>query len=425
MELTVKIPEKLEFLLLPSRYKVAYGGRGGAKSWSFARVLIAKSLTQPLRILCAREIQRSIKDSVHLLLSDQIKHLGLQDYFTITASEIIGHNGSQFGFEGLRYNVDSIRSKEGIDICAVFEAKNVSKNSWETLIPTIRKPGSEIWLEFNPELETDETYQRFVRKPPTTAIVKKIGWQDNPWFPEVLKLELDQLKARDYDSYLNVWEGHCRVTLDGAIYANELREAVDDQRICHVPVDHRVPVHTFWDLGFADHTSIWFAQKVGFEYHVIDFYQNRLQMLPHYIKVLQDRGYVYGRHKLPHDGDYQHVAAPSVKQQLEQFWPGSVDIVERIPKIEQGIDATRTIFNRLYFDEVKCADGIQALRHYAYKVDEYGQWGKKPNHDVNSHAADALRTLGESISAPDRMEKAEHVQLVQYSREGVSAAWME
>lgn len=419
----VQIPEALDFLFTPSRYKVAYGGRGSGKTWAFCRALLVIAQAKPTRVLCAREIQKSIKDSVHQVLRDQISMLGWHDRFNVQEKSITGRNGSEFMFEGLRYNVDSIRSKEGIDICAVFEAKNVSKNSWETLIPTIRKESSEIWVEFNPELETDETYQRFVLHPPPNAVVKKVNFNSNPWFPDVLREELETLKARDEDAYQNVWLGNCRVTLEGAIYANELRAATAEGRICKVPYDQRVPVHTFWDLGFSDCTSIWFAQKVGFEYHLIDFYQNRLQMLPHYLKMLQSKPYVYGTDYLPHDADHGGLAAEPISKQMRDVGR-KVVTVSRIPEIQLGINATRQIFNRLYFDAANTADGVQALRHYSYEVDEFGQWSKHPNHDSNSHAADALRTLGESIAQVDRPREKQQVQVVQYSKSEESTLWM-
>jgi phage terminase large subunit len=422
--LDLEIPGSLRWLFEPARYKVAYGGRGGGKSWSFVRALLWRAFHKRTRILCAREIQDSIKESVHQLLKDQIQTLGQEDFFKVKETSITAINGSEFIFEGLRHNVDNIRSKEGIDIAAVFEAKNVSKASWEVLIPTVRQPGSEIWVEFNPELDTDETYKRFVLDPPTNAIVRKVNWTDNPWFPEILEQEIEDLKSRDYDAYLNVWEGFCRVTLEGAVYAKELREATEEGRIAHVAYDERVPVHTFWDLGWSDCTSIWFAQKVGFDYHVIDFYQNRLQKLPHYLKVLQDKPYVYGTDYLPHDADHSSLAADAISKQMKDVGRKVVTLT-RIPNKQLGINATRTIFNRLCFDEVKCADGLQSLRHYKYDIDERGQWSKEPLHDEHSHAADALRTLGESIGLPDRKQK--HIIEIPgaYDRDRMVNSWLE
>src|SRR5262249_34934282 len=155
-----------------------------------------------LRILCAREFQNSIADSVHRLLSDQVAALGLTGHYDVLQTAIRGRNGTEFRFEGLRHNVTKIKSYEGVDICWVEEAQSVSKESWDTLIPTIRNDGSEIWVTFNPELEEDETYRRFVVAPPKDSLVVKIGWQDNPWFPATLRAEKDDLRVRDPDAYL-------------------------------------------------------------------------------------------------------------------------------------------------------------------------------------------------------------------------------
>ena len=204
----VQFPAKLECLFNPDsiRYRVLFGGRGGAKSWGIARALLIKAIQNPLRILCAREFQTSIKDSVHKLLSDQITAMGLDTFFEITQAQIRGKNGSEFNFVGLKNNVANVKSYEGVDICWVEEAQTVSRHSWNVLIPTIRKEKSEIWVSFNPELETDETYQRFVANPPINAVVQKINWSDNPWFPETLKEEKDALKSRDIQAYNTVWE---------------------------------------------------------------------------------------------------------------------------------------------------------------------------------------------------------------------------
>lgn len=203
------LPAYAEPLFAPKRYKVLYGGRGAARSWSVARALLVRAATQPTRILCAREFQKSIKDSVHRLLSDQIALLGLPG-FTITDRELRHANGSVFLFEGLHANVTKVKSLEGIDIAWVEEAERVSKQSWDVLIPTIRRPGSEIWVTFNPDLESDPTYQRFVVSPPSAAWVCKVSHTDNPWFPAVLEAERRYLYAVDPDAAAHVWGGACR-----------------------------------------------------------------------------------------------------------------------------------------------------------------------------------------------------------------------
>lgn len=419
----VQSPETLRFLFEPARYKVLYGGRGGAKSWGVARALLLRGAEKPTRVLCAREFQSSIKDSVHRLLADQVETLGLSAFYRIEQAAIYGINGTEFGFEGIRHNVNKIKSYEGVDIAWVEEAQTVSKSSWEVLIPTIRRANSEIWVTFNPVLDSDETYKRFVTQPPPGAVVRKVNWSDNPWFPDVLKAEKDYLKARDEDAYLNIWEGHCRVTLEGAVYAKELRLATQENRITRVPYDSRKPVHTFWDLGWSDCTSIWFAQKIGFDYQIIDFYQNRLEKLPHYLKVLQLKPYVYGVDYLPHDGSNDSLAAESIESQMKSLGRKVVTL-PKIRDLQLGINATRAIFDRLYIDEIKCSDGLQALRHYAYEIDEHGQWSKEPKHDENSHAADALRTLGESIGASIKEPSRQIREISSYTPGEEQLNWM-
>jgi phage terminase large subunit len=213
----VELPEAFQFLAQPARYKVAYGGRGSAKSWSVARVLCLLAASKPIRILCARELQSSIRDSVHRLLADQIEALNLSARLEIQNAEIRGVNGSLFIFEGLRHNTTKIKSMEGIDICWVEEAERVSEESWKILVPTIRKPGSEIWVTFNPEQETDPTYTRFVKNPPPDAIVRKVNHDQNPWFPIELRKEMEYDYRVDPDSAAHIWGGECKKIGDAQV----------------------------------------------------------------------------------------------------------------------------------------------------------------------------------------------------------------
>jgi phage terminase large subunit len=387
-------------LFAPARYKVLYGGRGGAKSWSVARALLTQGVSKPIRVLCAREFQSSISDSVHKLLSDQINALGMDAFYTIEKAAIHGKNGTEFSFAGIKHNVGRIKSYEGVDIVWVEEAQNVSKHSWETLIPTIRKDGSEIWVTLNPELDTDETYKRFVANPPPGAVVRKVTYADNERFPPELEKERLYLKERDPDAYLTIWEGQCRHTLDGAIYAKELRRAAEEGRITRVPYDGSKPVHTFWDLGWSDATSIWFAQSIGFDYRIIDFMQDTQRSIPEFLRLLQAKQYVYGTDYIPHDGGAKNQAAAGRTIEMQLRGAGRTVVVQERFSIADGINAARTIFDNCWFDENKCADGLQALRHYRYDVDpESGQFSKQPLHDHNSHAADAFRGLAMSLKS--------------------------
>jgi phage terminase large subunit len=411
-EVKAEFPQTLEFLFQPARYKVLYGGRGGAKSWGVARALLIQGAQSPLRILCAREFQNSIGDSVHHLLKNQIEALKLDSFYQIQNASITGLNGTEFVFAGLRNNTSRIKSFEAIDRAWIEEAQTVSKSSWKDLMPTIRKDGSEIWITFNPELETDETYQRFVVNPPTDAIVRKVNWTENPFFNAVLEQErLDDLK-RDPVAYRNIWEGECRSTLEGAIYGNEIRKAEEEGRIMSVPYDALKQVHTFWDLGWADNTSIWFAQSVGPELRLIDYYSNQLQPLQHYMQVLQGKGYIYGTDWLPHDARAKSLATGRSVEEIMLSMGRKVQITPNLSLFD-GINAARTIFNRCYFDKDKCSEGLQALRHYRYDIDpESKQLSGKPLHDWASHGADAFRYFALSIGDDAPAVSARGIKMV-------------
>jgi phage terminase large subunit len=400
-----EFPEKLEFLFKPSRYKVAYGGRGGAKSWGIARALLILGARSPMRILCAREYQTSIKDSVHKLLCDQIEALGLLSFYEITQASIRGKNGTEFAFAGLKNNISNIKSFEGVDIVWVEEAQTVSRMSWNVLIPTIRKDGSEIWVSFNPELETDETYQRFVLHQPADCQTVKVNWSDNPWFPEVLRIEKDALKDRDMGAYNTVWEGICRQTVDGAIFANEMQMAELEGRICRVAYDPSKPVHAIFDLGWSDATAIWFLQFIGMETRLIRYMEDNQKTISHYLSQMQTFSYMYDTLWLPHDAENKTLAANG--KSIEEIVRGAgykVKIIPRTP-IPDSINAARTIFPNCWFDRENAADGISCLRHYRYDVDEDGRFSKMPLHDGYSHGADAFRYIGLMVNEPRRAPK--------------------
>jgi phage terminase large subunit len=402
-DVKAEFPLKLQSLFQRSRYKVCYGGRGGAKSWGIARALLIKGAKEPIRILCAREYQTSIKDSVHKLLCDQIEALGLHSFYEITQANIKGANGTEFAFAGLKNNISNIKSFEGVDICWVEEGSTVSRLSWNVLIPTIRKEKSEIWVSFNPELETDETYQRFVANPPEDCITMRVNWSDNPWFPETLRLEKDSLKQRDEESYNQVWEGLCRQTVDGAIFAKEMQQAEKDGRICRVPFDATKPVHAVFDLGWSDSTAIWFLQFVGMETRLIRYIEDSQKTISYYLATMQTYGYHYDKVWLPHDAENKTLAASGRSiDDIVRAAGYKTEILPRVPVVD-SINAARTIFPNCYFDREHAADGLACLRHYRYEVDpDTGQFSRNPLHDHYSHGADAFRYIGLMIREPHK-----------------------
>jgi phage terminase large subunit len=293
-----------------------------------------------LRILCGREFQNSIDESVKHIIEYWIEEFGYQDEFDIT-SKYIQHKvtGSLFIFMGLRYNIHKIKSLGRIDICWIDEADKTSKNTLDKLVPTIRGRskyeedrggpfglGPEFIITFNPDLDDDEIYKRFVSQKHIYApdyvlidnktdeivlnkdgtifvpdpkdyeenneylvvrycISVKINYWDNKWFPPDLRLEMNVMRAASPTKYLEVWEGNTKQVLDGAIYAEELLEVIKERRRGYVKYDPNKPVYTFWDLGHSDKTAIWFVQRVGMEYNIIDYYENRLKKMPFYIQV--------------------------------------------------------------------------------------------------------------------------------------------
>ena len=412
---TAKFPDRLDFLFQPHRYKVAYGGRGSGKSWSMARALLVKAASETTRVLCAREIQRSIKQSVHTLLNDQIQSLGLGAFYEVLETEIRGLNGSTFSFTGLATNtVESIKSFEGCDVVWVEEAQTVSKKSWDILIPTIRKPNSEIWVSFNPNIDTDDTYTRFVVNTPDNAKVVKVNYTDNPWFPEVLEIER-QHSLKTNPDYANIWEGDCKAAVDGAIYSNEIREAQEGNRITTVPYDPMMKVHVVMDLGWNDSMSVILCQKGISDLRVIGYIEDDHRTLDSYSAQLKNLSYNWGTMFLPHDGqskDFKHgISAEEIMKKLG--WD-----IRIVPKadIESGIKLARMNFHRIYFDK-SAQRLVECLKNYRRSINSATNEPGAPLHDEFSHGADAFRYLCTSIESMKNESWSK--EKIQYNTRGI------
>jgi len=418
-----EFPRKLDFLFQPHRYKVAHGGRGGAKSWGFARALIVQAWQNKLRVLCTREVQNSIRESVHKLLSDQIQSMGLGAFFTITQTEIRGKNGSEFVFAGLsNLTAESIKSYEGVDRCWVEEAHKVRQRSWDILIPTIRKEGSEVWVTMNPELDTDDSYVRFVLNPPLNSRVVAINWRDNPWFPAVLEEErlefLRQVAAgkRTQDDYENIWEGKCRAAISGAIFAKELAKAKAAGRIGAVAYDPAKLVHTSWDIGKGDPTAIWFWQAFAGEVAFIDYFEDAGEDITYYLEKLASKPYRYTTHYLPHDAKQDRLGMPKTIERVVIDNGYSVDVIP-VRSLKDQINETRLLLARARFDETKCAPGLEALRHYRWGYNQaMDELKPEPVHDWASHGSSALMAAAMSFKLDSAKPKA---QAIRYNSAGI------
>ena len=396
----IKFPPKLKMLFRHHRYKVIYGGRGSAKSWSVARALLVQGAGRKLRILCTREIQKSLADSVHKLLKDQVAALGYSDFYDVQDKIIRGRNGTEFLFAGLSTETElSIKSYEGVDIVWVEEAQTVTKSSWDILVPTIRKEikddagnviwTSEIWITFNPCLESDETYKRFVTNPPPSACVVFLNYYDNEWFPDVLEQERLHCEAtEDFDTYSNIWEGTCRAAVAGAIYAKQVAMAVIQQRVTFLPYDPLLKVHTIWDLGYADHMVVVFAQRARSEVRVIGYMQETQMTTEAMGALVLRKPYRFGRCFLPHDGfnkDRRSQGGKSDSQILTKLGFK----VKRIPKttVEDRIKNGRSQFHRFVFDKVETVQLMECLKRYR-RADSRHDVDTAPVHDEFSHGAD-------------------------------------
>lgn len=399
MEADWEFPDKLGMLFEPHRYKVAYGGRGGAKSWGYARAILALGERQPIRVLCAREVQKSIKDSVHKLLSDQVQAMGLGRHYDVLQSEIRAKNGTEIVFSGLSsQTAESIKSFEGIDICWCEEAQKITRRSWDILIPTIRKEGSEIWVSLNPELDSDETWVRFIENAPPSAKVVEINWRDNPWFPAVLDDERKEflrqvsLGVRSQDDYDNIWEGKCKAAVDGAIYFREVQAAKLAQRVRAVPYDPLLKVHTVWDLGWRDRTAIILVQRAASEIRVIGYIEDSQRTYDWYVNALNKFSYNWGYDFLPHDAA---AKSPETGRGADQILAALGRKVKITPSmgVEDGIAAARMMFPRVYFDKDAASALFNRLGRYKRRINPSNGMPGDPDHDDNSHGADAFRYL--------------------------------
>lgn len=381
-------------------YYVIKGGRGGAKSESVGRKLLVGGMKEKRKIVCGREFQSSIKESVYDMLGDFVSTYKLDSFYKVLKTEILGVNGTSFSFTGLRHSINSIKSMYDVDDFWGEEAQTFSDNTFRILLPTIRKKGSRLYFTMNPGLEEDPAYQTLVINPPPKTLLLHINYDQNPYFPERLRALMEKDKAENYEKYLNVWEGQCKQTIEGAIFARQLEKAMEEGRITdEVEYNNSVPVHTYWDLGKANKTAIWFAQYVGMQWRILHCIVGFGKDLEDYIAEIQSLPYTYGTHYLPHDARQDRLGMQrSVEDQVRQAL-GNVEVVERVSHKINAIEAAKEIMQLCHFHKTNCADGLYNMRRYAYKVREDGSVAQEPDHQY-SDAPDAFMTFAMSAQ-PD------------------------
>lgn len=409
----IDLPRAYRGLLDPHPYKIFHGGRGAGKSWAFADVLLLKGIQSAERVLCARELQISIADSVHKLLSDRIDYHGLQEIYNVTQTSIKGINGTEFIFKGLKHNAREIKSMEGITKAWLEEAENISDNSWELLIPTVfRRSNSEIWVSFNNRKPTDPTYKRMVLSPPAGALIKRVSHRDNPFFPPALDRERLELQRKDPIAHAHIWEGEFDERNFGGVYSQQIADMKAKGRIVRDLYDPSLDVYSAWDLGYDDSTGLWLWQRVKGEPRLIKYYESRLQPIEHYCAwlLVQEKhfGYRYKKHYMPHDAANKLLAAGgrSIVMQAEAILGrNSIDVIPATSQ-QNSIEATRKLLQIAYADEEDCHEGLHALMEYHFEWDEDRKTYKsKPNHDWSSHACDALEIVGQVCKAELQSEQ--------------------
>lgn len=238
-----------------------YGGRAGGKSYAFADSMLVKGREDKYFFACVREVQNSIKDSVHKLLKDRANYYGFDDYIFKEDRVVNTQTGTEIVFKGLSdMNKDSIKSLEGVDICWIEEGQSITKASWEVLNPTIRKPKAQIWVSMNREAEQDPIYVYISKQPKEEAVVERVNYYDNPYCPKEMHKLAEFCKNDDYDEYLHVWLGEPRQTGDTKLISvRDVKQAME-QYID--PFDNHSPLIYGVDIArFGDDETVIFARK--------------------------------------------------------------------------------------------------------------------------------------------------------------------
>ncbi len=383
-----------------------FGGRGGGKSHGVAGALVILAAMKPLRIVCAREVRSSLRDSVQSLIEDKIIEFELEKHFDCLREETRGKNGSLFVYKGLARNPDAIKSLEGADIFWGEEANRLSARSLRLVRPTLRKPGARMVWTWNPEFDHDPVDRLFrgPAGPPPRSLVRPVGHADNQWFgASPLQAEMAHDYRVDPGRAEHVWGGAYAQTIEGAYYAAQLTAVHGQGRLTALARDPILRVRAFWDLGRRDATAIWLAQFVGREVRVLDYIEGRGQALDYYIAELRSRGWSDALCELPHDGKtLTLIAKGSAEEQLRAAgFEVSVTPNQGPGAAMRRVEAVRRLFPQIWFnDTAAVAAGMKALAAYHERRDDGRNVGLGPEHDWASDPADAFGLMCVVYEAP-------------------------
>lgn len=404
-QLEVNIPRVFEPLLKPARYLGCYGGRGSGKSHVFAELAIIKALSGGVRIVCIREVQKTLKESSKRLIEDKLRAhgLGARQGFVIQNDSILTPGNGIITFTGMQdSNAESIKSLEGYSVAWVEEAQTLSHRSLSLLRPTIRAPGSQLWFSWNARRKTDAV-DKLLRgeQIPSDAIVIQANWRDNPFFPDVLENERLDCLRMDPDQYGHIWEGEYANVLVGAYFAKHLSDARTEGRFCRLGIDPLLPVRIFIDIGGtgakADAFTMWAAQFVGREIRVLNYYEASGQEIGAHLEWMGANGYKPARTVvwLPHDGATQDkVYAVSYESAFRAAGYEVKILKNQGSGAAMGrVEAARRMFPSVWFDSEKTPGGTDALGWYHERRDTARNIGLGPEHDWASHGADSFGML--------------------------------
>ena len=381
VEITIDLPEAFEGLFQPSRYKCYYGGRGSGKSHSVASGLIYLAFVseRPLRIACYREIQKSIRDSSKRLLDDKISQMGLSWFFESTQNEIRGKNGSLFIFGGLRSNPEAVKSTEGLDIAWIEEAATVSQTSLDILVPTLRKPGSELWFTYNPRFATDPVDKMFRGgEPPPNAIIRKVNYNDNEFFPDVLRDEMEWDKRRDPDKYKHIWLGEYQSNSEARVFNNW--RIGDHDEFIHAP-DTRYYFGADW--GFSVDPTVLVRCYLDGRTLYVDREVYKVGCEIDATPALFDK--IPGCRKWPIRAD---SARPETISYMQRQGFNIVSALKGAGSVEDGVEFLKSHDIVVHPD---CQHTIDELSLYSYKVDKLTNEVLPVLEDKSNHVIDALR----------------------------------
>lgn len=393
------IPEKvLPIFEDPRRYNTLFGGRGSAKSWSIAEILSLNGYREPRRVLCGREIQKSLDESVMQLLLDTQRRMGLSEFYTKVKGGIEGLNGTRFIFRGLRNeSIDSLKSIEGLDDVWLEEAHVLSNRSLRILVPSIRKPGSRFYISMNPELDDDPAYIRFISQPSGSSHVIKMDYLDNPWFKET---ELEQEREDDFRRdtshdkfmYKHTWLGHTLPAVEGAIFAGEVAKFIEEGRNRVVDHDPMGKVHGIMDLGYGVMTMV-LAQRFANTVNIIGYHEWRNSTYDKITKQLHEEhpDYRWGSIFMPHDASHRDPKTGHSHFRVMEDLGWKTEPVEQIG-IENYIEKGRRMFGQCYINTGNgCDDLMRCLKRFKYKVSESNPNKRmSPDKDDFSHGAEAF-----------------------------------